>query len=793
MDSLNIKYSNYEDYFQRVNNSYKPYEFQTSVISSILSGKNVILQAPTGSGKTLSAIMPYIIAMEKGINFPRRLIYSVPLRSLANEFVGDIRKDIRNFRKKDGKSFDVTIQTGERPDDEHFDNGDIVITTYDQSLSSILCIPVGLSRRQANVNAGAIASSYLVFDEIHLYEMERALATMITILRWLGKYSRFLLMTATLTDSLKKDIKSFVGGDIEIIEVSEDEIKSIQSQRDKNRIIKVESSSLTSEIVINCHKGGRTIVVCNTVKKSQELYKGVKDLLPKKEVILLHSRFLSKDREEKEKRIDKLFGKDSRKEKMEAILIATQVVEVGLDISCDTMLIEVAEVPSVIQRMGRCARFEGEDGEVFVYDVDKEDGKKHYLPYNDSLCESTLSNLKDYNGKNLSYSDTLTLVNSVMGEYDERSFTRGVEHRQTEIFDRAIQLMNRYDRQGYSELIRDISNVNILICNDSKISNENFKPYSYIPFSIDRRIVKQFLEKAYKLKEIDESIRDEWIAKEVIEEIRDEEGKKYRFDVLVDTAPSDLLIINPKFASYDSEVGLILCPEGGCEDRSYIFEKDKCKDKSDRGEYKKELYYEHIEMCINESKKYREDVSWLYDQLAEDLGFSDVKDALIDLMLFAHDLGKLDRDWQNAHERDEGEYIAHGVRLKTSPNHSSVGAHILGKTLPDYLKERNIENFVRIYRPLMASIAKHHTVDVSEFRRYSISSDGVDYLRKKSDEKFRWFLDSIKGGLLSSDKIYTASIIELGNDKDMLLLYFIFSRILRLSDQKATNEITNRR
>ncbi len=773
-------------YFRRI--GYTPYNFQKRTISNILDGKNVILQAPTGSGKTLSAIMPFLIAEGEGLDFPRKLIYSVPLRSLANKFVEDVKKDVKNFKRRNGDNIRVSIQTGERPNDEHFDKGDIVFTTYDQSLSSLLCIPIGLSRRQANVNAGAVASSFLVFDEIHLYEMERSLATTLTLLKWLGKYTRFLLMTATLTDSLKRNIKEFIGGDVVVVEVSEDELKDIPSQRDKRRSVVVEDSPLTPEIVRKKHSGGRTIVVCNTVRKAQVLYGGVKDMLPDKEIILLHSRFLSSDRTDKEEKIDEFFGKDKRNEKKEAILIATQVVEVGLDITCDTMLTEVAEAPAIIQRMGRCARFEGESGDVYVFDVDEETGKKSYLPYNSELCGNALLTLKEYNSRNLSYTDTLAIVDSVMGDYEEGKFEKVVEWNRDNIRDRALGLINHYDKSMYNELIRNIVSTNILICNKERL-NVDFKPYSYVSFPIDRNLIRGFLRKAYKQKK-----DDVWIVKEVIENTTgDECESKYEFRDLDDNDiryPPEFLIVNPMYVSYSKEIGLQFDPEGGYEDREYELIPKYKKERRRKDEYPKELYSEHINRCIEVSVRYREEVSWLYSQLAKDMGFYDIKDDLIDLMLFAHDLGKLDEEWQNAHERDEGEYIAHGKRkegVRPKP-HASVGAYVMGKVLPEYLRFKGVEDFVSVYRPLMSAIAKHHTVDIKEFGKFKINRNALSYLKEDNSSVFEWLIQRISEDFSQSDKIISTSILNLDSD-DMRLLYLILSRILRLSDQSATEKL----
>ena len=119
--------------------SFEPYPFQRRVADLLLSGRNVILQAPTGAGKTWAAKLPFYEARERGIDFPRRCLYSVPMRVLANQFLGDAKSDRRVAR--------VDIQTGEHPEDPEF-RADMTFATTDQVLSSFLLHPYSLSRRE---------------------------------------------------------------------------------------------------------------------------------------------------------------------------------------------------------------------------------------------------------------------------------------------------------------------------------------------------------------------------------------------------------------------------------------------------------------------------------------------------------------------------------------------------------------------------------------------------------------------------------------------------------------------
>src|SRR5205807_4881791 len=124
----------------------------------------------------------------------------------------------------------------------------------------------------------------------------------------------------------------------------------------------------------------------NTVDRAIELASELRRIVSSNvRVMLLHSRFFQQDRTKIEDKLNKEFGEDRQVHTLEPIiLVATQVVEVGLNITCEALHTETAPASSIIQRAGRCARFAGERGQVFIYDVPKNDkGEPQYAPYKD--------------------------------------------------------------------------------------------------------------------------------------------------------------------------------------------------------------------------------------------------------------------------------------------------------------------------------------------------------------------------------------------------------------------------
>jgi CRISPR-associated endonuclease/helicase Cas3 len=199
---------------------FPPRQFQQQAIAHLLNRQDVLLRAPTGSGKTETAIAkrcceaqiaPFLFAKTLQCDFPNKLIYVVPLRTLANSLRQRAETLARTWETftPPSRPLVVTLQTGENPEDPRFE-GDIVFCTIDQMLSSFLNIPYSVGQGSANVNAGAIFASYLVFDELHLLDPDRSFATVLKVLEQVKGISPFLLMTATLTDELAIQIKQVI-------------------------------------------------------------------------------------------------------------------------------------------------------------------------------------------------------------------------------------------------------------------------------------------------------------------------------------------------------------------------------------------------------------------------------------------------------------------------------------------------------------------------------------------------------------------------------------------------------
>ncbi len=134
----------------------------------------------------------------------------------------------------------------------------------------------------------------------------------------------------------------------------------------------------------------KILIVCNTVKKAQAVFNQLKKHYSKYPHLLIHSRFRRKDRTNKELLLQKFEEDDSP-----CWVVATQVVEVSLDISFHRMITDCAPLDALIQRFGRINRRRTPDalGKQKPVHVVAPHGNQR--PYDRQIVEKTFSILPE--------------------------------------------------------------------------------------------------------------------------------------------------------------------------------------------------------------------------------------------------------------------------------------------------------------------------------------------------------------------------------------------------------------
>lgn len=175
-------------------------------------------------------------------------------------------------------------------------------------------------------------------------------------------------------------------------------------------------------------KQKKTLIVVNQVQRAQKIYGELKTLLDldDSKIVLLHSRFTNLDRKENEERAISLLPHKCNGQLVipdtSGVVVSTQVLEAGIDFSAELLLTELAPADSLIQRAGRCARYEGEKGEMIVFPVEDEKG---YLPYKREHLTNVLNWIKSNREFNLKKFEGVCKFVNEMLDYRANDFEAG--------------------------------------------------------------------------------------------------------------------------------------------------------------------------------------------------------------------------------------------------------------------------------------------------------------------------------------------------------------------------------
>lgn len=331
-----------------------PYAYQTLVTEALLSGRRVVLRAPAGSGKTAAAWLPWLATRQQAYDFPTKLLHVLP----GGTFFADLHRQLAaHARTLDGVR--VAIQTEGDAFDPFF-LAQACITSTDHLLSVALHRPLGLHPGLANISAGALLGAYLVFDDFPAFTSRDALIVWLGLLRQYYPATPCIFTTAVWPRALAAHIANIL--DAELIDAGTVETGG---QR-----LWSHARTLSPERILRHHRK-RTIVVCNTVRGAQMLYRALRQLTAvegreRGPLLLWHQHQFTRDRWAVANHAAAIFGPQGLGS---GLLITTPGIEIGSDLSAETLITDYAPPDALARRAGRCARFAGEQGHVIVAQV----------------------------------------------------------------------------------------------------------------------------------------------------------------------------------------------------------------------------------------------------------------------------------------------------------------------------------------------------------------------------------------------------------------------------------------
>ncbi|MEC1770027.1 CRISPR-associated helicase Cas3' [Schinkia azotoformans] len=765
---------------------YNPYPFQLQVSQEILKNEKFVITAPTGSGKTWMSVIPFVYAKENNILFADRMFYVLPQRTLVTAVANAIKSILEKRNLK------VTVQMGGQNEDPYFE-GDVIVTTIDQILAAYLGLSYGTSRNASNIAPGALLGSYIVLDEFHLLEADKSLATYIDMMNFLSLFVRTCMMTATATEKYLDAISSKIKGKYQV--VSGQDIVHLQTSMNavRKREVICCDIPIDAEVILKQHKD-RTLVVVNTVKKVQALYNELIEKIKESgfdiEVICLHARFLKEDRDTLELKIKDCLKRNSKKE---IIVIANQVVEVGLDISASVLISDLCPANALIQRIGRCERYGEFIGKVFVYAIN------NHLPYDKDLVNRTGDYLKEQTPLFMTAIEELEMVETVHANREEKLLNSLSFSKIRELVEKT---QNEGKRSSIKNLIRDIDNIQVIIHPKPWELDLLKKPeYFSIPYSTLLNYLRN-IEQPNKHVFYPEFPNDS----------QSKYSKEVHWHPLEDinNIHNYLFVsLSPNIASYSKEIGFSL-------DKGEFISKETLSEieKRQRFSYKKETYMEHAMEVRKKIRNSDDKYNVATSQFAQILNCnSDFVDELAELVGGLHDAGKLikknvlvSQKWQKEIIGDKTkEYLAHTdfdpsnlYHLQKEKekefkraHHAAEGACAVRPILELQTKSLQLEKEIaaQIILSMYTTIKRHHGAYTKKMEEYCLIEDAPKVIEKSLKGLLENEAPLIMEVGPSKATIYEKVAVSAA-DKQKLgwLLYWYFSRRLRLADQLSQQE-----
>lgn len=375
----------------------------------------ILMEAPMGEGKTEAAWHAHLLLRENEKLGHRGLYLALPTRATGNAMFTRVLDFLKSPAMRDNirRNVDFQLLHGSsslnseyknlRPGGIHenenagtnadADGGvragewftrkkrallsEYGVGTVDQALLSIL--PV----RHNFIRMWGLANRVVVLDEVHAYDTYTT-KLIITLVEWLVELgSSVILLSATVPPAFRRKIAECLGADLPQTEETYPRMTVFTKNsparqfhfdacEDGRRIVRVErlESDVSALYVrLTDFPKGAALALVNTVDRAQSLYQLFPDgeriyegtsvvgkrLADGSEIFLFHSRFPADERQRREERILKEFGKNAGRNDRK-ILIATQVVEQSLDLDFDFMISDLAPTDLLLQRAGRLWR-----------------------------------------------------------------------------------------------------------------------------------------------------------------------------------------------------------------------------------------------------------------------------------------------------------------------------------------------------------------------------------------------------------------------------------------------------
>ena len=482
----------------------EPNEMQCEIVQQ--DSERIILNAGCGEGKTAAALLfAQKLLKENRID---RIIFTLPTKFTSNNLSKDLEEKYAIPEElvgiTHGDAAEFLRQRAQEGNDDDIDEDEIHNLIMAQVFeNSIYAKPVTISTvdhlimslyhgyRFADRAFSNIASSLVVFDEVHYYEKHALGAIAETMRRLTELQVPHLVMTATIPCAVHNELDTLVTNQPykfqrapAVIQNTSKPKTPFEIERLTDTLIDEDDKSVSDELLelIRQNINRRQIIFVNQVARAKKIYQTLADSGIDENLICYHSGFISKHRNEKEKIIRALFKKPEDRKEADinalecrdfyntepCILVSTQVSELSLDISADVMYSEIAPIDSIVQRGGRLHR-KGEspnqDGYLHcMYIAPPYKNEKACLPYDLDILQRSW----EVFGQHYTFQNACKWVNDVYPESTSLMHSELAKAIDTDI------VFGKKPQDNYGEDVEEEGHV--------VIRKKNYQTYDVVPY-----------------------------------------------------------------------------------------------------------------------------------------------------------------------------------------------------------------------------------------------------------------------------------------------------------------------
>jgi CRISPR-associated endonuclease/helicase Cas3 len=325
---------------------------------------STLLIAPTGLGKTDAVLVPWLHAVCSGdTQVPTRLIFTLPRQNLTEQVARVAQERVEDAGLRERVS--VHELMGGSSDNRRTvapDQHAILVGTQDILISRAL--NRGYARRPFRwpIDFALLNNDCLwVLDEIQA--MSDGLATSAQLAAFRDGFGVFgkvpcVWMSATADVNWLKTVDfQHLVPQLRTVGLNADDFDNavVRNRVNANKglaaaPVECQTPEGCAEFLLTQHREGeRSLVIANTVARAREIAGALRKRTTA-EVLLLHSRFRQVERQSQ-------VAKLGEPTPTGQIIVSTQVIEAGIDLSANRLITDAAPWSSLVQRFGRVNRY----------------------------------------------------------------------------------------------------------------------------------------------------------------------------------------------------------------------------------------------------------------------------------------------------------------------------------------------------------------------------------------------------------------------------------------------------